>query len=101
MRRPFIRLRVLELRARKLNCSRLSSREHILLQMEKCSKSNLILEVKTNRKPRFKAGSELSSKVHKMAVELNEEINETSESIELKLHLTTEACAEETGCSDE
>lgn len=62
---------------------------------ENCSKSDLILQVKSKRISRFKAGSELSGKVNLVSVDFNEEIDETSESIELKLQLTSEACAEE------
>ena len=58
--------------------------------MENCVKSDLIVEVKAKRKPRFKAGSELSGKVNLVAIDFNEEIDETSESIELKRHISSE-----------
>lgn len=67
---------------------------------ENCSKSDLILQVKSKRISRFKAGSELSGKVNLVSVDFNEEIDETSESIELNLQLTSEACAEESSCED-
>jgi hypothetical protein len=67
---------------------------------ENCSKSDLILQVKSKRISRFKAGSELSGKVNLVSVDFNEEIDETSESVELKLRLTSEACAEESSCED-
>ena len=67
---------------------------------ENCSKSDLILQVKSKRISRFKAGSELSGKVNLVSVDFNEEIDETSESIELNLCLTSEACAEESSCED-
>lgn len=67
--------------------------------MEKCTKSDLIIEVK-KKVTRFKAGSELSGKVNLVAVDFNEEIDETSESVELKLHLSSEACAEECSCEE-
>jgi len=56
--------------------------------MEKCVKSDLIVEVKAKRKPRFKAGSELSGKVNLVAIDFNEEIDEISESVELKIHIS-------------
>lgn len=63
--------------------------------MEKCIKSDLILEVKAKRTPRFKAGSDLHGKVNLVTIDLNEEIDEESELVELKLHLTSEHCSSE------
>ena len=63
--------------------------------MEKCIKSDLIVEVKAKRKPRFKAGSELSGKVNLVAIDFNEEIDETSEIVELNLHISSENCSSE------
>ncbi len=62
---------------------------------EKCSKSDLIVNVKSSRRPRFKAGSELSGKVNMVEVDFNEEITEESEMVEVKLVLTSKACSEE------
>lgn len=85
---------------RVLNLSRsdqtIRARYNSSFKMEKCKKSDLIVEVKTRRRPRFKAGSELSGKVNLVAIDFNEEIDETSEMVELKLHLSSEACASET-----
>jgi len=60
--------------------------------MENCSKSDLIVNVRSSRRPRFKAGSELSGKVNMVEVDFNEEVNETSELVEVKIKLTSETC---------
>lgn len=58
-----------------------------------CSKSDLIVQVKSHKRPRFKAGSELSSKVNRLMIESSEEITEDSEMIEVKITLSSEACS--------
>jgi hypothetical protein len=60
----------------------------------KCQKSDLIINVTKKNSPRFKAGAELSGKVNIMNVVFNEEIGENFEQLEIKLHLSSEACAE-------
>jgi hypothetical protein len=60
----------------------------------KCQKSDLIINVTKKNNPRFKAGAELSGKVNIMNVVFNEEIGENFEQLEIKLHLSSEACAE-------
>jgi hypothetical protein len=61
---------------------------------DKCAKSDLEVQVKATRRPRFKAGAELSSKVNRMAIDVNEELTEDQERIEIKLVLTSESCAD-------
>lgn len=58
----------------------------------KCTTSDLEVQVKATSKPRFKAGAELSGKVNRIAVEVNEEMTEEKESIEVKLVLSRELC---------
>ena len=60
---------------------------------ENCSKSDLIVQLKTRRRPRFKAGSELSGKVNLVAVDFNEEVTDDSELMEIKITLSSEACS--------
>ncbi len=67
---------------------------------ENCSKRDLIVQVKSRRISRFKAGAELSSNVSLVAVDFNEESTEDSELMEVKITLTSEACAEESSCED-
>ena len=59
---------------------------------DNCSKSDLTVALKTRRRPRFKAGSELSGKVNRVEVEFNEEFTEDSELMEIKINLMSEAC---------
>lgn len=61
---------------------------------DKCKKSDLIINVTKRDVRRFKAGAELSGKVNIMNVEFNEEIGENFEQLEIKLHLSSEMCAE-------
>lgn len=68
------------------------------MQTEKCKKSDLVVNVRSSRRPRFKAGSELSGKVNMVEVDFNEEANETSELVEVKIKLTSEACGAAPGC---
>ena len=82
-------------RSRRIMC-----RDHISNKMEngncanKCKKSDLIINVTKRDVRRFKAGAELSGKVNIMNVVFNEEIGENFEQLEIKLHLSSEACAE-------
>lgn len=64
------------------------------MQTEKCTNSNLTVHVKASRKPRFKAGSDLSTKVNRVAVDFNEELGEDMELIEVKLTLSNQRCTE-------
>jgi len=60
---------------------------------KKCTSNDLEVQVKATARPvRFKAGAELSGKVNRIAVEVNEDHTEEKESIEVKLVLTRESC---------
>jgi hypothetical protein len=61
---------------------------------EVCQKSDLIVNVKARNVGRFKAGAELSGKVNIMNVEVIEEIGDNHQDLHIKLHLSSEACAE-------
>jgi hypothetical protein len=73
----------------------------IVMQTEKCTKSDLTVQVRASRKPRFKAGSDLSSKVNLVEVDFNEELTEDQELIEVKLTLSNQRCARTTVISEE
>lgn len=60
--------------------------------MENCSKSNLEVHVKATRRPRFKAGADLSGKVNRMTVDFFEDEQEDREHMEIKLVLSKESC---------
>ncbi len=73
-------------------------RDHIFQKMENCKKSDLILSVRKRDVRRFKAGAELSGKVNIMEVDFNEEVNDTSELLEVKIKLTSDVCAVQPSC---
>lgn len=62
--------------------------------MEKanCANQDLVLNIKATRKPRFKAGADLSKTVNRMDVDFNHDITDEAEVIEVKLHLASEVC---------
>ncbi len=58
---------------------------------QKCTSNDLEVQVKATARPRFKAGAELSGKVNRISVEVNEDLTEEMESIEVKLVLSRES----------
>ena len=58
----------------------------------KCNKSDLFLIVKRRNISRFKAGAELSGKVNKIHVDVNQHETEDAQAIELKLVFFNEVC---------
>ena len=66
-----------------------------------CTQSDLILNL-SKRAPRFKAGAELSKSVNLMDAEWNEELTDTHQVLEVKLHLRSEGCiAKACDCEEE
>jgi hypothetical protein len=59
---------------------------------QNCQNSNLEIEVKAVKRPRFKAGAELSGKVNKIHIDVNQHEMEDAEAIELKLVFFNEVC---------
>lgn len=59
---------------------------------KKCQTNDLMVNVKATRRPRFKAGAELSGSVNIMDVNVDQEIGENFEAIEIKIRLSTETC---------
>jgi hypothetical protein len=57
-----------------------------------CQTNDLMVNVKATRRPRFKAGAELSGSVNIMDVNVDQEIGENFEAIEIKIRLSTETC---------
>lgn len=55
------------------------------------AKNDLFVRVKTTKTPKLKTSKELSNRVTMVAVEVNEEENETSESFDLNLHVQSRA----------
>lgn len=60
-----------------------------------CTNSNLILNVKRKNTIRFHAGSELSSSVNRMSVDVFEDKDERFEILEVKLTLSSDKCNNE------
>jgi signal transduction histidine kinase len=59
-----------------------------------CTNSNLILNVK-KKTVRFKAGSDLSSSVNKMDVDVIEELDDKFETLVVSISLGQQQCAKE------
>ncbi len=60
-----------------------------------CNEGNLELKVKRKNVIRFHAGSELSSSVNRMNVDVFEDRDECFETLEVKINLTSERCNQE------
>ncbi len=60
-----------------------------------CNEGNLELKVKRKNVIRFHAGSELSSSVNRMNVDVFEDRDERFETLEVKIYLTSERCNQE------
>ena len=58
-----------------------------------CISENLEVQISTKNVLRFKAGAELSAKVNKVAVDVSEQIDETSETFGIKITISRSACA--------
>lgn len=57
-----------------------------------CVSDNLEVQISTKNVVRFKAGAELSGKVNKVAVDVSEEVDETSETFGIKITISRSAC---------
>ncbi len=62
-----------------------------------CVSEDLEVQIKAKSPVRFKAGAELSGKVNKVGVEVNEEVDEISETFEIKVTISRTACTSN-GC---
>jgi hypothetical protein len=57
-----------------------------------CISDDLEVHISTKNVVRFKAGAELSGKVNKVAVDVSEEVDETSETFGIKITISRSAC---------
>ena len=57
-----------------------------------CYQSDLIINLKTRNKVKFKAGAELSGQVNIVNVDYNEEVTDKEHLLDLKLHLNRKGC---------
>ncbi len=60
-----------------------------------CKNDQLELMIRTKRNVRFKAGSDLSSKVNRVAVEVHEDAQNDQQSTEISIHLLAEDCTKD------
>lgn len=57
-----------------------------------CFNEDLNIEVKASRPPRFKAGAELSGKVNKIGIEVDQNSTVESDIVTFKMVLSSEYC---------
>jgi|TARA_B100000508_G_scaffold138542_1_gene134859 hypothetical protein len=63
-------------------------------QENNCGQSDLIINLKTRNKVKFKAGAELSGQVNIVDIEYNDHHTEDEQIIDLKLHLKRNFCSD-------
>lgn len=69
------------------------------MEENKCTQSETEVILKAVRRPRFKAGADLSGKMNRVTVDINEESHEDHELIEIRIELFREEC-EESDCPE-
>lgn len=57
-----------------------------------CVNEDLDIQVKATRRPRFKAGSELSGKVNRISIDVDQDETADAEKIAIKLIISSEVC---------
>ena len=57
-----------------------------------CFNEDLNIEVKATRRPRFKAGAELSGKVNRISIDVDQDETIDMETIAIKLVISSEVC---------
>lgn len=57
-----------------------------------CFNEDLNIEVKATRRPRFKAGAELSGKVNRISIDVDQDETVDAEKIAIKLIISSEVC---------
>ena len=62
------------------------------MEENECKIQDLIVQVRTKNKVKFKAGADLSGQVNIVNVDFNEEVNDKEQILNLKLHLKREKC---------
>jgi hypothetical protein len=60
-----------------------------------CNEGNLVLKVRRKNVNRFHAGSELSSSVNRMNVDVSEDRDERFETLSVQISLSKEICSKE------
>lgn len=57
-----------------------------------CFNEDLNIEVKATKRPRFKAGAELSGKVNRISIDVDQDETGEAEKIAIKLTISSEVC---------
>jgi hypothetical protein len=57
-----------------------------------CFNDDLNIEVKATRRPRFKAGAELSGKVNRISIDVDQDESIDADKIAIKLVISSEVC---------
>lgn len=57
-----------------------------------CKNEQLNLILRVSRNARFKAGSDLSTKVNRVAVDVNEDLSDDEHNLVISIHLFEEDC---------
>ena len=60
-----------------------------------CKKEQLNVTIRASRNVRFKAGSDLSTKVNRVVVDVNEDSSEDQQIMEISIHLFSEDCVKD------
>ena len=60
-----------------------------------CNKEQLNVTIRASRNVRFKAGSDLSTKVNRVVVDVNEDSSEDQQITEISIHLFSEDCVKD------
>jgi hypothetical protein len=57
-----------------------------------CKNEQLNVTIRASRNVRFKAGSDLSTKVNRVVVDLNEDLSDDQHNLVISIHLFAEDC---------
>jgi hypothetical protein len=57
-----------------------------------CKNEQLNVTIRASRNARFKAGSDLSTKVNRVVVDVNEDLSDDQHNLVISIHLFTEDC---------
>lgn len=57
-----------------------------------CKKEQLNVTIRASRNVRFKAGSDLSTKVNRVVVDVNEDLSDDQHNLVISIHLFAEDC---------
>lgn len=64
------------------------------MEQTACKNDHLQVNIRTKQNVRFKAGADLSSKVNRVTVEVNEDSQDEQHITEISIHLFAENCLE-------